>query len=408
MLQIKSIIVLFLLVIWFNRVNSQITIGNIEIKKDTTILKPATYDSLNDFKVQEKLLDYKQYIRLKLYLPPLTNPTIDEYIRFDGFFLFTKKPTLIPINENMKIYKYRYENILTCVYKPFHQDTNSDNAYVSSDAEMIGNKYYTIIDAIYGDELMYLKHEIDSVLETSDEKIYSDDRSSRAKFANCECILKLVNDSNGDTLYTVYTYKFFLVPYFLKQKQLYDKKTFIAKVDNELTDVTTDKEIEIKALSRWICEVNLLKVNETYGIYYILTNELNQKITSTPYLKKGNFDPYFILEDEYIANEKQKQFKNAELIAEKKKVQQIKIEKERIEKENHYNYCINNFGKLNGELIAQGKVSIGMTTKMCETSWGKPNDTSKTTTAYGTTETWYYGWKYSLHFQNGILVRIEN
>ena len=65
--------------------------------------------------------------------------------------------------------------------------------------------------------------------------------------------------------------------------------------------------------------------------------------------------------------------------------------------------CIQRFGEVNGNLIFQGKVKIGMTKEMCETAWGKSLWSSKTTTEHGTIEILYYGYGYSLYFDNGIL-----
>ena len=95
------------------------------------------------------------------------------------------------------------------------------------------------------------------------------------------------------------------------------------------------------------------------------------------------------------------------IIAEKKRTEKIKIDNEKIAKENHRLDCVNKFGQNLGELIEQGKLRIGMTKEMCEISWGKPFYTSKTTTSYGFFENWYYGFGYSLHFENGSLNRIE-
>ena len=71
-------------------------------------------------------------------------------------------------------------------------------------------------------------------------------------------------------------------------------------------------------------------------------------------------------------------------------------------------YCINKYGNEKGKLIANGKVTIGMTKEMCKDAWGTPIDLHKTTTKIGTDEHWYYSWKYSLHFENGLLIRINN
>lgn len=220
-------------------------------------------------------------------------------------------------------------------------------------------------------------------------------------------------------MYCLDPYKFILVPYFSKKKQLYDKKVFLALTDengNSMSaiDISTNKKINVKSLSKWTCEVNLLKQsqvypngNDEYKLFYILRNELNETIVKD-IPSQRNYGLRFILEDEYIALEKEKQLKKDELLAKKKKEEQQRIEKERIVKQKHYQYCINKFGQLNGNIIAQGKVKIGMSKEMCKVAWGKPFDIYKTTTKYGISETWYYSWKYSLQFEDGLLAIIEN
>jgi hypothetical protein len=54
-------------------------------------------------------------------------------------------------------------------------------------------------------------------------------------------------------------------------------------------------------------------------------------------------------------------------------------------------------------------VRIGMTREeVLGSKWGKPLDVYRTTTASGTSETWDYGGKNSLYFENGVLTQIHN
>ena len=94
-------------------------------------------------------------------------------------------------------------------------------------------------------------------------------------------------------------------------------------------------------------------------------------------------------------------------MAKRKQEELLKKENERKIIESRRKECISKFGDQNGELIAQGKVKIGMTTEMCKYAWGKPIWTSKTTTSNRVSEDWYYGFISSLHFENGFLKRIE-
>lgn len=72
------------------------------------------------------------------------------------------------------------------------------------------------------------------------------------------------------------------------------------------------------------------------------------------------------------------------------------------------NDCIKEFGSKYGNYIADGKVVIGMTEKMCRTAWGNPRDINTTTTSYGKREQWVYSLKHYLYFENGKLTAIQN
>jgi hypothetical protein len=57
----------------------------------------------------------------------------------------------------------------------------------------------------------------------------------------------------------------------------------------------------------------------------------------------------------------------------------------------------------------KGGVSIGMTTQqVLASSWGKPNDIHRTTTATVSREQWIYGGRNYLYFVNGKLTAIQN
>ena len=65
------------------------------------------------------------------------------------------------------------------------------------------------------------------------------------------------------------------------------------------------------------------------------------------------------------------------------------------------------YGSGNWNRILNGKVRIGWSKKMCELSWGKPEDINKTTNSYGIKEQWVYDNSY-LYFENGKLTTIQN
>ncbi len=66
------------------------------------------------------------------------------------------------------------------------------------------------------------------------------------------------------------------------------------------------------------------------------------------------------------------------------------------------------WGKDACELIADGKVSVGMTSEQAIAAWGKPDDINKTIYSSGVHEQWVYGIGSYLYFEDGILTTIQN
>lgn len=95
----------------------------------------------------------------------------------------------------------------------------------------------------------------------------------------------------------------------------------------------------------------------------------------------------------------------AKLRKEQRELRKIENEKKQIERRNKY---VKKYGTEYGEIIANYRVRIGMTKKMCEDSWGKPESINRTTNAYGTSEQWVYGGGNYLYFDNGKLTSIQN
>src|ERR1700747_3353976 len=74
---------------------SQITITEIKKRKDTTVLRPAPYDSLKNMEEKENPIDYKQYVGLDIYIPPFV------FLKDEGRkknSLFSIKPTTLSID----------------------------------------------------------------------------------------------------------------------------------------------------------------------------------------------------------------------------------------------------------------------------------------------------------------------
>lgn len=422
-----------------NLIYSQITITEVEKTEERIVLKPAPYDSLKNWEYHEKLGDNKQYIGLQIYLPPTPNKSIGVYPGSQNNFLFSIKPSIIKTNVKSSFTDYNstkweehvYDSLVTFVYNPFHYYYGGNMVGVCSDSATISNTYFTIINVIYGKKL-------DSILRFMENAFHDFKKQKRGNIFipnirneisynyndRPSYIFLLKNNKNNDSLYCFYNSNFILVPYFVKQKDLYQNINLI--YDDEKTDYgtfknsfreefdtrfnvkyeddnghekSTGKKVVLAPGSKWICkEVTLLK--PSFKIYYILKNDKDEQIALTDF--KG-----FIDEKVYTKRESDKKLQYQLLVAKQKQEELLRKENERKEIEKRKSECIGLFGQQNGELIAQGKVKINMTKEMCKYGWGTPLWTSKTTTEYGTYEDWYYWLGYSLHFVNGSLKRIE-
>lgn len=75
---------------------------------------------------------------------------------------------------------------------------------------------------------------------------------------------------------------------------------------------------------------------------------------------------------------------------------------------NIYDKCVKKYGFKWGNLVAQNRVQIGMTSQMVIDAWGKPNETNIITGEYGDNEQWVYRRDNSyLYFENGKLTTIQ-
>lgn len=423
---------------------SQITITEVEKIEERIVLKPAPYDSLKNWEYHKKLGDYKQYIGLQIYLPPTANKSIGIYPGSQNNFLFSIKPSTIKTNVKSS-YRYygsnkweehTYDSLVTFVYKPFHYYYGGDGAGgnmvgICSDSASVSDTYFTIMNVIYGKKL-------DSILSFMRNTFYDLQKQKRENMFiptirneisynyndKPSYIFLLKNNKNNDSLYCFYNSNFILVPYFVKQNDLYqninliydDEKTDYGSFKNSVREEfdmrfnvkyednfghekSTGKKVVVEPGSKWICSgVTLLK--PSFKIHYILKNNKDEQIALTDL--KG-----FIDEKVYIKRESDKKLQYQQLVAKQKQEELLRKENERKAIEKHKSECISLFGQQNGELIAQGKVKINMTKEMCKYSWGIPLWTSKTTTEYGIYEDWYYWLGYSLHFVNDSLKRIE-
>jgi len=422
----------------------------------------------------------------------LTDSGLYSQITEKKAFLFSIRPNLINIDssfENLKLKikwmsfnkqngnkeglkSISFDHILTPIYLPFHYLSNCSSEFNDlrvdiTNSNKAGNNYYTILNVIYADEFKELitkfdstihakKVEIDDILTKMDFSSYGDFNSdsiiwkqnekkiyvdwykelSSTDFDDSKSKLFILrNDLNGDTLYCNDINHFILVPFFIKQKELYrhkrliydDEKTswgafvniprseldsrFVVKSEDDNGEVEIKgKNVTIDLGSKWTCtDVTLIKTPEnieqystqpSHQIYYLLKNDKDQQIALTNI--KG-----FIEEQNYLKREAEKKLQKEQLLTIKRQEEQVKKEIKKKNNERRHLESISLFGQLNGELIAQGKVKIGMTKEMCQYAWGKPLWLNKTTTKKGIFENWFYFMGYSLHFENNTLTRIE-
>ncbi|MFZ4548812.1 MAG: hypothetical protein ACOYN4_15295, partial [Bacteroidales bacterium] len=179
----------------------------------------------------------------------------------------------------------------------------------------------------------------------------------------------------------------------------FDIRNFEKYEDENGIETSRGKKVTVSPGSKWLCS-NVTLMKPSYDIYYILENDKGEQIA----LSKLNG---FISTNDYLKRAADKKLQKEQLLANQKREEMIKLENERISFEKRRLECIAEFGQQNGELIAQGNVKIGMTIKMCKSSWGEPYTKSKSTTVDSTYENWFYRYGLSLHFTDGFLTRIE-
>ena len=391
----------------------------------------VVYDSIENLVYFQDYSNYKKYIGQQLYLVPLQNNRPS---------LYSEAPVLLSIdkmNENLVIKsQYEYNTIFTNIYKPIHYKTkNADpNNYRSytevfiTNSDSICDNYYTLLDVIYGDELMKTLNKWETIFsskkteinelktrkktwENSQKTWIHQNQSIDLNYSPTQFSFVLRNDKTGDTVYAMNLNKneilnFVLVPYFVKQKKLYENKVLRFKGNkvpeisydsyNMLEDLSKGNYIDVEVDSKWFCEeVTLLK--PSYSMVYILKNEKGESI-ATPTISDFSYEEIFLkekMEKEHVTQKR----------AEQEKLQQ---ENEIVNKENHRKECINKYGEKYGELVALGKLEIGMTMDMCRDSWGTPTNLYEEKTNEKTYVIWSYFKMTKLYFLNNKLTKIEN
>ncbi|MBC7607769.1 MAG: hypothetical protein H7199_12560 [Burkholderiales bacterium] len=140
-------------------------------------------------------------------------------------------------------------------------------------------------------------------------------------------------------------------------KKLYDGKKMISINQSEAIYATTGEKIIVPNLSKWICEINLLKNdNQTK---FIFKNNIGQKIVLNNWHSEnrtdGNYDPnlwelYFITEEDYLKRERLNKLKVAERTIELNKEKSLLKLKEK----KHREKCISIYGERFGNLSVRG------------------------------------------------------
>lgn len=186
---------------------------------------------------------------------------------------------------------------------------------------------------------------------------------------------------------------FSITGYITKLKEMHVGEEYITKLDNRGTDL-------VKGLCSF--RDGQTNYNIKHGELFLCTDISFWEGTPIFVYENNVHGKCFIdvkYDKYYMKNRK-----IAELEKKTSEEHNIEFEKQ-IEKENKS--IIAKYGKINGNLIIQGKVKIGFTKEMCIESWGKPESINKTTGKYGTHEQWVYEEGNYLYFDNGKLTTIQ-
>lgn len=469
------------------RLIAQISITEIETETKSVYYKPSDIDSTKAIRIHpDDIREYKKYIGTEVYLPPRTIEQLEnlEYNNDDSEFrypfLFSTdlnrvKPRIekeLQLSEHIEgMYRAKdskqieYQYILSNIYEPFHYATRKSatrdgagEGIISRvrDVELtngnsVGNKYYIILDVIYGDRLdsieWQVKSEIRSQKDSLKQIISNAAKQCQEEYPNCKVetlsggsypkyyrmdrtlgesvsygeselvVFKLLDKSSNRTLYsTRINEPFISVPHFIYMQNKYKTKTFIAnykysdptEYDKRIIEKTEDasgkikeqyKEISIVPESIWKCiDVTLLKPD--YNITYILENENNERIyigDLSNFILKSEFDRKKLDEE---TKRQLKEKENQERVQKLKEVQ-AKLLQER------QDIIYSKYGAELGEIILKNTVQLGMTKEMCIDSWGEPFWTEKKTNKLGTREILHYSFGVNLKLMDNKLYEVN-
>ena len=390
--------------------------------KNLTII-PVSYDTLQSVVLIDDVNFNKRFIGQKLFLPPSNRRVTLYKTRFDSIFCESvnyQQSGLKGCNRNVKLWTNSYipTNLLALAQSNRIIYPNAEFSTSSLFLDSIKNRYYTITNVYDNEASNRLKNKIADRIEFLEQLNQNVDGVS-CKYPTIE----LRDDITGDTLYysssqngdnviydgitysnTYGTNEFISVGVYAKLKRLYEGKNLIWYLggsngygyeidddDNTIIDLISNNTYSKKEIgAKFKCvAIKLYNVGESNLIVASLKNDKGEIVLSCSNNLsdiKYHFDLFnhnlefcnyifpklhqsigkFILEDDVIAIEKDKEYKK--LIA----------RKSYDPKEDRLNECIKLYGRKNGTLIANYTVSIGMTKAMCESA-GFRFDSSMTT-----------------------------
>lgn len=413
--QIFLIVILF----YFLVTRNYQTNGQISIRADvveSAVVKPQDYDSLINFSHQINPLDYYRFIGQKLYFLPFSK----KFYKNDSSYLEIKnlysRDSVSIRNPHRKAFheteiakvikKNRYDEakkvydegglIKTNVYSPVY---NVKRRYFYSNRDSISGNYFTILD-IEGTEKSA------SYLSTF--------KKMDAFKAGDKLVLKVTlrKEITRDTIYWIYDTNvninpspFLLLPYFIKQKNVTEKKVLVSYQDlNQLVDINTGNLFNLNQNEKVVCtEVTLI---ESENSPYLEPNYILKTIRGMEF--KVPLNSNFIENRKFGLYEMFTTLEQYELMEYKKRVSADEIEKQKIAAkevtkrigEGRQKSLRMKYGEKIGNLIYESKVFLGMTKEMCVDSWGKPLEVNRTIVNGLTHEQWVYGYKNYLYFDN--------
>ena len=450
----KKLLFVFLLGVFSFSAYSQISVWKPNEKEAGK--KPPIYDSLyvnfSYFPIEDAY-KYLQYVGQRIIFKPLSKKNKENF-NFDEFVVakdtILRGQVLRPFSEldiaqvlkiqprgrskaaqeqalkklqaleNAYLKKFNFQtNIYKPVFTTYKQEDKTlgeINARIGSDLTALENKSFLILNVYQ---------------ETNMKDTIS---LSRKQKADNEKLLFMLADEKGDTLFwKTYIHQitrqnlFIIQGFYDKQVNFYKNRELVyrhklpndyviwgdrrekndyekiiasypATLTNTFVDINTEQTVTMNDLKLWKCQ-DVALIENGYGndLFYILTSDAGNtiKIPVGELSKKG-----FVCKESYEMEEKVRILKTEELeeLRKQEELRQQEFEKNRMK------YLTNRYGQRSASLIAEGKVTLGMTKEMCIEAWG---ETSSIIQSYNR-ETWIYSYGSSLSFVGNKLVQIIN